>query len=170
VSLATENVYRRLQKHIDNLPIGFPPTESGVELRLLEHLFTPEEAELALHLSAIAEPLQKIHSRAKKSGITLDEVRTSLNRLAQKGAIHKTKIQGKPHYSKVMLAVGMFEYQVNRLTREYHSDMLQYMDEGFREAFHTTKTSQMRTIPIREEIIPDRKIGTYDSVRDLVMG
>ncbi len=36
--LATENVYRRLQQHIDNMPVGYPATESGVELRLLQHL------------------------------------------------------------------------------------------------------------------------------------
>ena len=168
--MATENVYRRLQQHIDNMPVGYPATESGVELRLLQHLFTPEEAEIALNLSALPEPLEKIHSRAKKAGIPLDQLRKALNRLAMKGAIHKTRVDGKPHYSKMMLAIGMFEFQVNRLTKEFHSDMLQYMDEGFRDAFLTRKTSQIRTIPINEEVIPERRIGTYDGARDLVMG
>ncbi len=168
--MATESVYHRLQKHIDNMPVGYPATESGVELRLLKHLFTPEEAELALHLSALPEPIEKIHSRAKKAGISLSELRQGLNRLAQKGAIVKAKIKGKPHFSKAMLAIGMFEFQVDRLTKEFHSDMIQYMDEDFGEAFHTKKTSQMRTIPIHEEVVPERSIGTYDGARDLVMG
>jgi hypothetical protein len=38
-------IYRKLQKHLDTLPIGFPPTESGVEIRILKHLFTPKQAE-----------------------------------------------------------------------------------------------------------------------------
>ena len=42
-------VYRKLARHLDNLPGGFPSTESGVELRILRRLFTPEDAELALH-------------------------------------------------------------------------------------------------------------------------
>jgi len=168
--MATESVYRRLQRHIDNMPVGFPATESGVELRLLQHLFTPEEAALALHLSALPEPLEKIHSRAKKDGISQEALRKGLNRLAAKGAIHKTKIDGKPHYSKLMLAIGMFEFQVNRLTKEFHRDILQYMDEGFAEAALTIKTPQMRTIPISEEVIPERSIGTYDSARELVEG
>jgi Fe-S-cluster-containing hydrogenase component 2 len=167
--MATESVYHRLQKHIDNMPVAFPATESGVELRLLKHLFTPEEAELALHLSALPEPIEKIHSRAKKAGISLSELRQGLNRLAQKGAIVKAKIKGKPHFSKAMLAIGMFEFQVDRLTKEFHSDMIQYMDEDFGEAFHTKKTSQMRTIPIREEVVPERLVGTYDGAKDLVM-
>jgi ferredoxin len=167
--VATEGVYRRLQRHIDKMPIGFPETESGVELRVLEHLFTPEEAEMALHLSAIPEPIEKIHSRARRDGVELKELRQAMNRLAAKGAIFKTKIEGKPHYSKIMLAIGMFEYQVDRLTKEFHADILQYMDEGFSRAFHTRNTSQIRTIPISEEVIPERRIGTYDGARDLVM-
>ena len=41
-------VYRDLQKHLDRLPISYPSTESGVEIRILKHLFTPEEAKIAL--------------------------------------------------------------------------------------------------------------------------
>jgi len=118
--VATENVYRRLQEHIDNMPVGFPATESGVELRLLQHLFTPKEAEMALHLSAVPEPLKKIYSRAKKGGFSLKELGVGLARLAKKGAIIKTEVKGEPAFSKAMLAIGMFEFQANRLTKEFH--------------------------------------------------
>ena len=167
--MATENVYRRLQKHIDNMPVGFPATDSGVELRLLEHLFSPEEAEMAMHLSALPESLDKIYSRAKKTGISKKKLGVSLARMAKKGAILKTDVGGEPHFSKAMLAIGMFEFQATRLTKEFHSDMIQYMDEAFWEAFFTRKTSQMRTIPINEEVLPERRIGTYDGAKDLVM-
>jgi electron transport complex protein RnfB len=42
------DVYKKLAKHLDNLPAGYPSTESGVELRILKRLFTPEEAEIAM--------------------------------------------------------------------------------------------------------------------------
>ena len=38
------DVYTRLREHLDRLPAGFPATESGVELRILKRLFTPDEA------------------------------------------------------------------------------------------------------------------------------
>ena len=58
--MATETqVYRDLQKHPDRLPAGFPPTESGVEIRILKHLFTPEEAKMAIELSMMPEDLEK---------------------------------------------------------------------------------------------------------------
>ena len=40
-----DNIYRDLQKHMDKLSVGFPVTESGIEIRVLKHLFTPNEAE-----------------------------------------------------------------------------------------------------------------------------
>ncbi len=33
-------VYRQLQEHMDKMPIGFPATESGIELDLLKQLFS----------------------------------------------------------------------------------------------------------------------------------
>ena len=38
------DVYEKLAQHLDNLPPGYPRTESGVEMRILRRLFTPKEA------------------------------------------------------------------------------------------------------------------------------
>ena len=44
------DVYRQLQRHIDNMPIAFPESESGLDIKLLKHFFTPEEETyLVLH-------------------------------------------------------------------------------------------------------------------------
>jgi len=37
----SESLYRRLQQHLDRMPVGFPATQSGVEIRILQRLFTP---------------------------------------------------------------------------------------------------------------------------------
>lgn len=73
--MATErDVYRELQKNLDNMPVGFPATESDVEIRLLKHLFTPEEAEIASYLSALPEPLSAFPSVLKKVLIEVDNI------------------------------------------------------------------------------------------------
>jgi hypothetical protein len=33
------DVYRQLQQHLDKMPIGYPSTKSGVEIRILKRLF-----------------------------------------------------------------------------------------------------------------------------------
>ena len=40
-----EDTYGKLREHLDSLPCGMPETESGVEKRILQELFAPEEAE-----------------------------------------------------------------------------------------------------------------------------
>ena len=38
--MATEaDAYRQLQKHLDTMPVGYPATDSGVEIRLLKKIF-----------------------------------------------------------------------------------------------------------------------------------
>ena len=39
------DLYRRLQKHLDRLPIPFPETKTGIELKLLKSLFTEKEGQ-----------------------------------------------------------------------------------------------------------------------------
>ena len=45
------DAYRRLQEHLDRMPIGYPATKSGVEISLLKTIFTPEEAGVTTHLN-----------------------------------------------------------------------------------------------------------------------
>ena len=39
-----KDAYRKLQEHLDKMPVGYPATQSGVEINLLKTIFTPEEA------------------------------------------------------------------------------------------------------------------------------
>jgi len=64
----SENIYRKLREEINKMPIPFSETASGAELRLLKLLFTPEEAEIAIHLNIMPETIARIHKRARKSG------------------------------------------------------------------------------------------------------
>ena len=60
-----EDVYEALATHLDSLPAGFARTDSGVEMRILRRLFTPEDAELAVRLTVIPEEARVIARRAK---------------------------------------------------------------------------------------------------------
>jgi electron transport complex protein RnfB len=167
------DIYKKLARHIDQMPVAFPATESGVEIRILKYLFTPEEAEIALHLSALPEPADKIYKRLKKTGISKDKLEKTLDGMVAKGSImggrfFKSKGE-KKYYSKALLAVGMYELQVNKLTKEFVDNMSQYIEEGFAEAFITPKTSQLKTIPIKSSCMPEHNIATYDDIKHLVM-
>jgi len=58
-----EKIYIDLQRHIDSQVIGFPATKKGSELRILKHIFSPKEAEIATCLTYKLEPLETVLER-----------------------------------------------------------------------------------------------------------
>ncbi len=58
-----ENIYEKLRSRLDELATGYPKTESKVEIRLLQRLFTEEEAELYLKLSPFLENPKDVAKR-----------------------------------------------------------------------------------------------------------
>ena len=159
-------LYRQLQQHLDRMPIGFPATESGVEIRILRQLFTPEEAELTLEASAIPEPAATIHRRAK--GMTLAEVTNLLNQMADKGLILRIHARREPLYAKLIFAVGFYERQLKRLTPELERDCREYILGAYSQASHSKKTTQLRTVPVNKTIAIERNVATYENIRGYV--
>ena len=62
-----ESIYNKLREHLNHLPIGMPETTSGVEIEILKELFTPEQAELALDLTAKTESADELSVRLKRN-------------------------------------------------------------------------------------------------------
>jgi electron transport complex protein RnfB len=168
------DIYRRLQKHLDKMPVPFSETDSGVEIKLLKHLFTEEEAAITLHLSSLAEPVSKINKRIKNNDYTLEELDGKLFKLYLKGAISAVKNPlskgGGFSYSVMPLVVGMYESQVDRLTDEFARDYHQWEEEGQSVQILGKKTKQMRTIPVNVDIEIESRIGNYDDVTNIIQG
>ena len=165
----TEDVYRTLQQHLDSLPVGFPATESGVEIRILKHVFTPEEAKIASKLKFAwkdFEPLDSIYERLKILGYTKEELEKHLDNMASKGGISKLIKDGVKTYASAMFVVGIFEYQVNKLTKEFVEDFHEYFEE-FGKGTARVPISQLRTIPVGFSIEHEAKIATYDDIKSV---
>ncbi len=86
--------YRQLQEHLDKLPIGYPKTNSGVEIRILQLLFTPIEVKVALCLSLGNASVETVRKRLEKKfeiSYEPDKVATVLHEMFMKGAISRSK-------------------------------------------------------------------------------
>jgi electron transport complex protein RnfB len=166
--------YRELQKHLDGMPVGFPATESGIELKVLKHLFTPEEARLAIKLNYMPDPIKKIYRRVKKTGISVEDLEKQLDIMYEKGLLNYGKRadeSGKEvkYYANAPLVIGMFEYQLGKLTKEFIEDVKQYFEETFFEReFNKTGIPQLRTIPIEQSIPHEQNISSYDDLRNII--
>lgn len=174
--VSEDPIYEKLRKKIDEImPIGFPASDEGSELRLLELLFTPDEAKIAINLGVITERLKVIHRRVKKAGISisLNEMEEILDGLVKKGAIVGGAIlddekQGK-RYSLTQWIFGMWELQVDKLTKEFAELAERYSLETFYQELHQKdKPCQMRTIPVEKSLTPEHSVSTYDNIRELI--
>jgi ferredoxin len=159
------DVYERLAQFLDELPAGFPKSESGVELRILRRLFTPEEAELAMHLTLLTEEARVIARRAK---IPVEEAARRLEEMEKKGLIFALHREGKPpEYMATQAVVGFYEYQVNKLDPELVQDFEEYLPQWFDHDLWQ-KAPQIRTIPVGESIDPQLEVMDYERAEELV--
>jgi NAD-dependent dihydropyrimidine dehydrogenase PreA subunit len=159
-----EDVYLNLREHLDSLPGGYPTTDSGVEMRILEKLFTPEDARMAVCLSREPDSPAAI---ARKRGVPESEAAEQLESMARRGLILRVRNEGEVLYGAVQFMVGIYEHQSVSMDREFAELAEEYllyvgMAQGQNE------TEQMRVIPVASTIDVTSDIATYDQIRELV--
>jgi len=161
------DIFKKLAKFLDDLPGGFPPTESGVELRILRRLFSPEEAKLTLHLSVLPEDPSVIARRVKRPK---REIERQLEEMFQKGLVSKSTKEGYPdRYSALQFAIGIWEYHVNDLDQDLARDVGEYIPTLM--DFETWKKApQLRTIPVNKSIDHKLEVFPYEDVGALIKG
>ena len=171
----TLDIYRKLQQHLDKMPIGFPATKSGSDLRLLKHLFTPEEAEITMLLKfgwdRDLETIDTIHERVKDKKIPKEKLEQKLDNLVKKGLIMFEREGDLKYYGNALLMVGIFEFQVNKLDKfpkEFIKDFHDYFDEAWLREVFKVKAAQLRVIPVEKSIDIERSISNYDDIRKLI--
>jgi NAD-dependent dihydropyrimidine dehydrogenase PreA subunit len=160
-----EETYRRLAEHLDRLPGGFAPSDTGADLQLLKRLFTPEEAELATHLTLDQEEARVI---ARRAGLPLGEAEERLEEMAHKGLIFAVQqADGPTLYQGVPFVVGIYEFQVNNLSEGLLQDLADYWRTQ-RQRPPVQTIPQMRTIPVGQSIEPHLEALPYEQVEELV--
>ncbi len=163
----SEDIYRRLAQHLDDLPAGFPSTESGVELRILKKLFTEDEAEMALLLSVIPEAPASVAVRAK---LPVDETARRLDALSRKGLIYRRETKdGGRLYSANQYVIGIWEYQVNNLRLDLVRDMEEYLPTLLGEG-SWKQNPQLRTVPVMKAIPVRHEILAHERAEDMLRG
>jgi NAD-dependent dihydropyrimidine dehydrogenase PreA subunit len=164
-----DQVYIKLQKHLNKQPVGFPATKTGVEIRILKHIFTPEEAEIASFLSYKFEPLRIIYKRVEHLVESPEELEKMLDLILKKGGIEFKIKNGETHYCNAPFVVGMYEFQLDRLTPEFIKDFNDYTSgKKFGVEFLSTELPQTRTIPVARSIHPQYNVSTFDEVTTLL--
>ncbi len=161
------DVYRRLQKHLDRLPMGFPQSESGVEMEIIRKLFNPEEAEIACAMDVRPESPIAV---AERLGRDPEETREKLMEMSRKGLIFRTERDGETLFSGAAFVVGIYEYQVKRMDKDLAEKKDRYLKEAFFKEWHPKvgASSFSRVMPVGKSITPDLGIKPWEEIRSIV--
>jgi electron transport complex protein RnfB len=160
-----KEVYRRLARQLDALPIGFSATQSGVELELLAKVFAPEEAALAVLMGPMPEPAAAIALRA---GLPGELVESKLGQMARRGLIRASVEEGEARFSLLPFLVGIYEGQLPRMDAKLARLFERYYRETQGGSVIQDTPSVHRVIPVEEAIPVDIEILPHEWASRLV--
>jgi electron transport complex protein RnfB len=155
----SENIYRQLQKRLDLYSMGFPATESGVELKILRYLFSEDDAGMFL---ALSHNLATASSIASDMNQPLEKVAAHLENMAERGLLFRLKKADSVKYAAIPFVHGLFEFQVKNLKRDLAEMVEQYFEEAFDKTIQEGADYFLRTIPVNQSIDVTHNVASYD--------
>ena len=156
--------YQQLAERLNTLPNGFPPAADGAELRLLQKLYTPEEAAIAAQLRLTKESPAQIAARIGGEPV---EIRRQLKSMARRGLIAAGEIKGGIGYGLLPFVVGIYENQGPVIDAE----LAQLFEVYYQQAFvHVSEVEPQfhRVIPVYESVPVEIEIHPHESAAEIV--
>jgi electron transport complex protein RnfB len=156
--------YQQLAERLNALPGGFPATADGAELRLLQRLYTPDEAALTAQLRLTKETPAQIAARI---GAEPDGLRDRLKGMARRGLVAVGPVEGGVGFGLLPFIVGIYENQGPVLDAE----LAQLFEDYYRQAFvhmNAVEPQFHRVIPINQSIPIGIEIHPHESAAEIV--
>ena len=154
----TVDTYEKLREFLDQFPVGFRKTQSGVEIEILKRLFTEEEAELTTFLTIRPERAASI---ARRAGKDLAEIELKLESMAKKGLIFRSRRDDKTLYNAAPFMIGLYEYSVKKINKELAQLFKDYYYEAGLEEIGVSNVPGFKVIPLEESIQTDTVLYPY---------
>ncbi len=92
------SIYEKLREQLDQYSVGFPATQSGIEIKILKRLFTEEEAGMYLDMSMMLETPE---ATAARTGRKAEAVSALLAAMARKGLLFRQRKNNEVKYTAV---------------------------------------------------------------------
>jgi Fe-S-cluster-containing hydrogenase component 2 len=142
------DAHYHLAQKLNTHPLGAPMRDEFLEI--LQMLFTPQEADLALHLGWKPEPMTTI---AAKADVLPEQAAALCESMANKGLVYGYTKRGQMVYALLPTAPGLFEYplmigdlpgvDMERLGRLWGA----YYENGWGHELHGASVNLARVLP-----------------------
>jgi len=161
----SDNIFRKLQQRLDTYSLGFPATDSGIELDILRYLFDEQDAAMFLAITRMLETPKSVAQRLDRPA---DEVAAHLEDMARRGLVFRLDKKGSVRYGAIPFVHGLFEFQITRLDVEFAQLVEQYMHEGFEDTMVQGADYFLRTIPVQESIDVTHNVASYEDAIEIL--
>ena len=161
----TDDVYGKLAERLDEIPNGFTPTESGIELKLLAKMYEPAEAELASVMRLTPELAAEIGERV---GLDAETATQRLATMRRRGLIRAAPGDGDPLYGLMPFAVGIYEDQLGRMDEEMASLFEQYYQESRGGIMTQGEPALHRIIPVEQSVPVGIEVFPYERATEML--
>lgn len=158
-----DDAYTSLRQFLDQFPLGFPATDSGVEIKILKKLFTEEEARIAVHLTPFPENARDI---SKRAGMATEYLEKMLEQMSLKGLLFRSKRQDDILYNTAPFMVGIYEYSVGRMDKELAALYKEYYETAYQKEMGESNIPGFKAVPVGENISSDITALPYKLIED----
>ncbi|SHL01874.1 4Fe-4S binding domain-containing protein [Desulfatibacillum alkenivorans DSM 16219] len=161
----SEDVYRKLQQQLDQYSMGYPATESGIEIKILKYLFSEEDANVFLNMTPKLEAPEAV---AQRMGEPEADMAAKLEDMAERGLLFRLKKGGVSKYGTIPFVHGLFEFQVKTLDKELSEMGGIYFDEAFDDAMQFGVEHFLRTIPVQQSLDVAHNVASYEDAVEIL--
>ncbi|MFB0562248.1 MAG: ATP-binding protein [Candidatus Lokiarchaeia archaeon] len=161
----SDDPFLKLREFLDQLPLGFPQTSSGVEIKILKRLFTEEEAKIAVLLTPFPEEVSQIAKRARLDEKELEE---KLESMSKKGLIFRMRREGKTLYNTAPFMIGLYEYSVKKIDKELAKLFKEYYDAAYLDELGASNIPGFKVLPIEETIQSETVLYPYHKLKESI--
>jgi Na+-translocating ferredoxin:NAD+ oxidoreductase subunit B len=159
-----EEAYLKLARVLDTLPNGFPATESGVELKLLKKIFTPDQADLFCDMRLSFETAEQV---AKRTGRPLEGLQERLRAMGKAGQLFAIDLGGTWIFKMMPWAFGIYEFQNERIDKDF-AELNEEFAPVYGKQFFSKSPQLMQVLPIEKEIVVQQEALPYERVSTLI--
>ncbi|MFX1338113.1 MAG: 4Fe-4S binding protein [Promethearchaeota archaeon] len=161
----SDEPYIKLQEHLDQFPIGFPKTSTGIEIEILKRLFTEEEAKIAVLLNPLPDTAARIARRAK---MDKKEMEAILESMSKKGLIFRVRREGKTFYNSAPYMIGLYEYSVNKIDKDLAKKFKEYYDLAMVDEMGASDVPGFKVLPVDETIEAQTVLYPYQELKESI--
>ncbi|NVM29811.1 MAG: 4Fe-4S binding protein [Candidatus Helarchaeota archaeon] len=161
----SDEAYIKLREFLDKFPIGFPKTESGIEIKILKRLFTEEEARITVRLSPVPETAKQIARRGK---LDVKEMEKKLELMSKKGLIFRVHRKGKTFYNAAPFMIGLYEYSVKKIDKELARLFKEYYDTAQVNEIGASGVPGFKVLPVDESIQANTVLYPYHKLKESI--